>query len=134
MVREAREKSGSLITADAALEQGKDVYALPGAVNSPLSSGCNRLIRQGAGILLSPEDLLEEMGISQGKIMKNVDENKIKLETQENLVYSCLDFTPKSLTEIVRECNLSVSLLLDILVSLELKGLVGEISKKYYTK
>ena len=63
LVMEAREKSGSLITADLALEQGKDVYALPGPVNSQLSQGCHRLIRQGAGILISPEDLLVELGI-----------------------------------------------------------------------
>ena len=58
---EAKERSGSLITADMALEQGKDIYALPGPINSQLSRGCNRLIKQGAGILLSPEDLLEEL-------------------------------------------------------------------------
>ena len=61
LVMEARQKSGSLITADMALEQGRDVYALPGPVDSPLSRGCNELIRQGAGILLGPEELLEEL-------------------------------------------------------------------------
>ena len=60
---EARLRSGSLITADMALEQGKDVYALPGSLDSPLSAGCNQLIQQGAGILLNPENLLEEWGI-----------------------------------------------------------------------
>ncbi|MFR7518834.1 MAG: DNA-processing protein DprA [Mediterraneibacter faecis] len=53
LIMEARERSGSLITADMALEQGKDVYALPDPVDSPCSAGCNRLIQQGAGILLS---------------------------------------------------------------------------------
>ncbi len=62
LVMEAKEKSGSLITADQALEQGKEVYALPGPVTSLLSQGCHRLIAQGAGILLSPEDLWKRWG------------------------------------------------------------------------
>ena len=60
LIMEAKERSGSLITADLALEQGKDVYALPGPVNSVLSQGCHRLIRQGAGILITPEELMDE--------------------------------------------------------------------------
>ena len=59
---EAKERSGSLITADMALEEGKDVFALPGLATSPMSRGCHRLIDQGAGILLSPEDLLDMLG------------------------------------------------------------------------
>ena len=55
IVIEAKERSGSLITADFAMEQGKDVYALPGRATDSLSGGCNRLIRQGAGIIISPE-------------------------------------------------------------------------------
>ena len=61
LVMEARVRSGSLITADMALEQGKDVYALPGPLDSPLSAGCNHLIQQGAGILLNPKNLLEKV-------------------------------------------------------------------------
>lgn len=61
LVIEARKKSGTLITVDAALEQGREVYALPGRVTDALSSGCNRLIAQGAGIATSPEELLEAL-------------------------------------------------------------------------
>lgn len=61
LVIEARKKSGTLITVDAALEQGREVYALPGRVTDALSGGCNRLIAQGAGIATSPEELLEEL-------------------------------------------------------------------------
>ena len=61
IVVEARERSGSLITADQALEQGRDVYALPGRVCDGLSQGCNRLIKQGAGIILSADDFLKEI-------------------------------------------------------------------------
>ena len=58
---EAREKSGTLITVDMALEQGKEVYAVPGRVTDALSSGCNRLVKLGAAMLLDPEELAEEL-------------------------------------------------------------------------
>ena len=61
VVIEARVKSGTLITVDMALEQGREVYVVPGRVTDRLSDGCNRLIRQGAGILLSPEEFLREL-------------------------------------------------------------------------
>ena len=64
LVVEAKEKSGSLITASCALEQGKMVYAIPGAVNDALSRGCHKLIYDGAGIAYSPEILLDEWGLS----------------------------------------------------------------------
>ena len=83
LIIEAKERSGSLITADMALEQGKDVYALPGPVTSPASQGCHRLIKQGAGILLSPEDLLMELEISNMNPGQNSDENKKMLESPE---------------------------------------------------
>mgnify|MGYP000797206482 CR=1 FL=1 len=73
LVMEARVRSGSLITADMALEQGKDVYALPGPLDSPLSAGCNHLIQQGAGILLNPKNLLEEWGIETNVLCRNTE-------------------------------------------------------------
>lgn len=132
LVMEAKEKSGSLITADMALEQGKDVYALPGPVNSHLSKGCNLLIRQGAGVLLSPDDLLEEWGILSSKNQQKNNLMKFPLESAENIVYSCLGFHPKNLEQLMTMTNYSVAKLLDILVGLELKGLVKEISKNNY--
>ena len=62
LVVEAREKSGTLITVDMALEQGREVFAIPGRVTDALSSGCNTLIRQGAGVAISPSALLEGLG------------------------------------------------------------------------
>lgn len=133
LVMEAKEKSGSLITADMALEQGKDVYALPGPVNSPLSRGCNLLIKQGAGVLTTPKEMLEEWGFVSYENQQKKERNKIPLESTEKLVYSCLDFNPKSPEQLMAMTNCSVTELLDILVGLELKGLVKEISKNYYT-
>ena len=68
LIIEAREKSGTIITADLALEQGKDVFVIPGRVTDRLSDGCNSLIRQGASLIQSPEQLLEELHIGYGKV------------------------------------------------------------------
>lgn len=138
LVMEAKEKSGSLITADMALEQGRDVYALPGPIESALSAGCNRLIRQGAGILLSPQDLLEEMQITPEKEVDRkrgkAGKNKIMLESGEILVYTNLGLYPKSREELLQLTGLSARELTAHLVSLELKGYIEERSKNYYIR
>ena len=138
LVMEAKERSGSLITADMALEQGRDIYALPGPVTEPLSCGCNRLIRQGAGILLNEEDLLEELQIRgllrEKKPCGEKEKNKIKLESVENLVYSKLGLYPRGLEEIQKETQLAAQELIGTLVSLQLKGYIREKSKNYYVR
>ena len=134
LVMEAREKSGSLITADLALEQGRDVYALPGPVNSELSIGCNRLIQQGAGVLLDPETLLNEWNFDVSSQRGKEDKNKKMLETTENLVYSCLGLYPKNVDRLVEETELGAGELLNTLVSLELQGYIREISKNHYIR
>lgn len=134
LVMEAKERSGSLITADLGLEQGKDVYALPGPATSPMSYGCHKLIQQGAGILLSPEELLEELSIQIRKLCKKTDKNKKVLETPENIVYSCLDLFPKSVSELLEHTEYAPKELLQILSTLEIKGLIKEVSKNYYIK
>lgn len=138
LVMEAREKSGSLITADMALEQGKDVYALPGPISSSLSNGCNRLIRQGAGILLSPEELVEELQILLPNTvvnkLKKSDKNKKMLESTENMLYSCLDLYPKSVSVLAEETKLAPARLFNLLIDLELQGYIKETAKNYYVK
>lgn len=134
IVIEAKERSGSLITADMALEQGKDVYALPGPASSSLSRGCHALIKQGAGILLSPKELLEDLGFMYKNKQRNFEENKISLESQENMVYSCLDFEPQNLGQLSATTNLEIPTLLNVLMDLELKGYIQQVSKNYYVK
>ncbi|HIW21677.1 MAG TPA: DNA-processing protein DprA [Candidatus Dorea intestinavium] len=134
IIIEAKIKSGTLITTDYALEQGRDIYALPGPVTSKLSAGCNRLISQGAGIITSVEELLFNLQVSS----ENPDENNVSakktLETDNNIVYSCLDFYPKNLESLIVETNLSPSRLMEELVMLEIEGLIKEISKNNYVK
>ena len=134
LVVEAREKSGSLITADFALDQGKDVYALPGPVTSALSQGCHRLIRQGAGILITPEELMDEWNLNRMQMGQKNNKNEKMLESPERMVYSCLDLFPKGIDELMKETELSISELMERLITLELKGYAEEVSRNYYIR
>lgn len=138
VVVEAKERSGSLITADLALEQGRDVYAVPGRLNDTLSAGCNRLIAQGAGIVFNIEDFLKDLGIfcgdegADGKIL-SAEEN-LSLEKEERLVYSCVDLRPRGPEELLNQTGLSAPALADCLVRLQQKGLITEIFKNAYIR
>lgn len=138
LVMEAKEKSGSLITADLALEQGRDVYALPGPIDSALSLGCNHLIRQGAGMLVSPEDLMQEVGILikkvQSKSTEERNSEKKVLESVENLVYSTFAVCSKSVSEILAETGLTPEQVMRSLAMLEISGYIKMISKDHYIK
>ncbi len=135
LVIEAKKKSGALITADFAIDQGKDVYALPGRVTDSLSAGCNRLISQGAGVILSVEDLLEELSLlplNASRRKENPKSKKLPLEKDELMVYGCLGLLPSGFEEILEKTGLSVQAASKILASLQQKGQVEEIYKNYY--
>lgn len=134
LVVEARERSGSLITAGYALDQGKPVYAVPGRIGDLLSQGTNQLIADGAGLGLSVEILLEELGLpirSKGDFRQI---SNIRLASQEEMVYSCLDLQPKNIEEIFQETGLDMKELTGILLKLELEGLIEEPVKNYYAR
>ena len=134
IVIEARERSGSIITADFALEQGKDVYALPGRISDSLSRGCNRLIKDGAGMILSAEDLQKDLCLSR-KICGANEKNKRKpLEKQQMVVYSCLDLHARSMDEIILKTGLELFEVSSILLELIQKGYVREIFKNHYIR
>lgn len=134
IVVEARERSGSLITADFALEQGREVYAVPGRICDVCSQGTNRLISQGAGIFLNMEDFLKEMHIFMKTEDNSAGKEKIVLENLERLVYSCLDLTPRNLETLMIETGLRLGALIENLEALQQMGIVSEIYKNYYIR
>lgn len=140
IVIEAGKKSGSLITVDMALEQGRDVYALPGPINSEMSEGCNYLIKQGAGIILSPEMLLDEISVSYERFNEQCEnvqknhKNEKMLETPEELLYSCLGLYPMGVEDLMKKTKMDIKKVMEALISLELDGYIKEISKNMYVR
>ncbi len=138
IVIEAKQKSGTLITVDMALEQGRDVYVVPGRLTDPLSEGCNRLIKQGAGLIMSPEELLPDFLLQSEKNLKiskrKKQKNNFVLDKEENMVYTALDLYAKNMEDIVEGINIPIQEISHILLSLELKGLVKEVGKNHYVR
>ena len=135
VVVEAKEKSGSLITVDCALEQGKDVYAVPGRFGDTLSRGCNRLIYHGAGILYDIDIFLEEIGVLPEKNENFVNSAQVSLEKDEILVYSVVDsLNPKYINNIIEETGLPLLQVLHILEHLKKSRLVQETFQNYYCR
>ena len=134
IVMEARKKSGSLITADYAMEQGKEVYALPGRITDALSEGTNHLIQQGAGILVSVEDFLQELQLQAGNIATQIDFKKNLLEKDESLVYALLDFYPVGLGTLIEKSPYGLAEILPVLERLENKGFIQETIPNYFIK
>lgn len=133
-VVEARKKSGSLITADYAMEQGRDVYAVPGSILDPLSEGCNELIFQGAIPLLHICDVAQNLLSDAGGEGLQTDFRNLLLEKDEALVYSFLDFQPHGLENLFMKTQLDCELLMDILERLQNKGFIREIIPNYFVR
>ena len=129
LVIEARARSGSLITADFALEQGKDVYALPGRITDALSYGTNQLIRQGAYPIVSVEELLTDLkvkGVHAGNAGNTKEPCLRALPATERTVYEALEIPPKGLEELLEKTDLSIPALSAALDGLIKKHLAEE--------
>lgn len=134
LVVEARKKSGSLITAEQALDQGKDVFVIPGRLGDTLSEGCNNLIRDGAVLVTTPQDILDYYGIIYRSQTENLKKNKLILERREKMVYANLSLEPKHLTVLAEEVHMDSAEVMRCILSL-LKGrLIKEIGNHYYIR
>lgn len=134
LVVEAKEKSGSFITVDQGLEQGKLVFAVPGRAGDEYSRGCNRLIKMGAELADDPDDLLHHFLMSRQSSACENEKNKYMLETKEKMVYSQLLLEPKHINQLVLDTGMPAKELLNVLISLELKGYVRQSAKNYFAR
>lgn len=133
LVIEAREKSGSLITVDMGLDQGKNIYAVPGRITDKLSGGCNNLIKMGAKVVTTAQDILEDFidympSESGQRVFTNI------FNDDEKAIYELISVSPKHLDELIETTGLEMGKLMEHLLSLELKNLISQPVKNYYMK
>lgn len=132
IVVEAGERSGALITADFAVEQGRDVFAVPGNVFSPASRGTNRLIQNGAYAMVSPQDVLDVLDLAQVEDYKDARQT-LPADTTEAKILQALDFEPVHVDEISLEAGLPIEKVSAALTIMELKGMVQHVGGMRYT-
>ncbi len=131
VVIESKIKGGSLITAELALEEGREVFAVPGEIFSPVSEGCNNLIKNSsAKLITSVEDILDEFGWRK---IKKEEKNKLNLTDYEKKIYNILE-REKSLDEIIMESSMKAGEILSILMDLEVKKIVVSVSGGKYRR
>lgn len=128
VVVEAAERSGALITARHAMEQGRDVFAVPGPIDSPQSRGCHRLLRDGAKLVESVDDILEEilplLAVAAGAGIDSSEPCLPKLSEPMKAVYGRIDHAQRDVESLASECQMPISEVLSVLTQLELKRLV----------
>lgn len=135
LVVEAAEKSGSLITAQYALEHGRDVFAVPGNITFATSRGANRLIKQGAKLVDCVEDILEEMPSFHAKTepVSGPERKAFSLSAREAAIYELLARAPLHIDEIIVQSELTAAEVSTMLLHLELKGAVIPLPGTHYT-
>jgi len=136
LVVEAAHKSGSLITARFALEQNREVFAIPGSIHNPMARGCHQLIRQGAKLVESADDILEELRIPAKKnilypiktdanIHENPKDPHKTLDPDHQKLLKCLAYEPASIDELVNDSGFNAAEVASMLLILELEGIIA---------
>jgi DNA processing protein len=137
LVVEAGLNSGALITAAQALEQGRSVYAVPGHINAPSAMGSNRLIQQGAKLVMDASDILDDLQVLLPET-KPSPEAVVRplppLSDDERRIYEAIDASETPIDRIIMRCNLPSATVSATLLRLELKRLVRQLPGKYFVK
>ena len=137
VVVEATQRSGSLITASLALEQGREVFAVPGSIYSFKSTGCHFLIKQGARLIENSDDVLDELGLNYAHLPKT-DTFKEKpfppVDESEKAIYDMIGDYPIHIDQIARQGNLEPAKASSILMQMELKGMIRQLPGKMFVR
>src|SRR4051812_30434992 len=137
LVVEAGLNSGALITASQAIEQGRSVYAVPGHINAPTAHGSNRLIQQGAKLVMDASDILDDLQIlfpEKQKLPEGSVRPLPELSEDERKVYDAINPTETPIDQIASTCALPSATVSSVLLRLELKRLVKQLPGKYFVK
>lgn len=128
LVVEAAMRSGSLITARLALEQNRDVLAIPGSIYNPQVAGCHYLLQQGAKLVMSSEDVLEEIGMRDNteKVVQT-----LSIADQNGILVNCIGYEITTVDQMMERSGLAIDTVLGHLANLELKGLVKSVPGGY---
>ncbi|HET8760244.1 MAG TPA: DNA-processing protein DprA [Nitrospiria bacterium] len=137
LVVEATAESGSLITARQALEQGREVFAVPGNVGTPTSAGTNQLIKAGATLVETADDILDHLGGQLGAAPTRsaaVSSIAIELTDDESRVVDLLSWEPSHVDELTARAGLAPHRLAEVLLGLELKGMARQVPGRCYVR
>ncbi|MEJ2704135.1 MAG: DNA-processing protein DprA, partial [Sedimentisphaerales bacterium] len=150
IVIEAAPRSGALITAQAALDYDREVMAVPGKIDSPLSKGAHQLIKEGARLIESVENVMDALGHLGEQLQEHVttaaaqateaaerslfDVSQLKLSDDEKKVFDCLDTEPVHIEQIIAESKLAPGSVNASLISLRLKGLIKQLPGSLFAK
>ncbi len=129
IIVEASERSGAIITADFALDQGREVMVVPGSVKSSVSKGCHKLIKQGACLVDSIDDVLQILGLdlrTEAKEAQAKHLSEVEITWEEQAVLDYLEWDPKRIDQIVQAVSFDASQVACLLTILELKGLIKQ--------
>jgi DNA processing protein len=135
LVVEAAKESGSLITARLALEQNREVFAIPGSIHNPLARGCNALIREGAKLVESCQDILEELSqYNQQDNKYSPTEAQSTLDLEQQTLLNLIMFSPTSIDTLVENSGETVEVISSMLLILELQGYIEANPGGCYTR
>lgn len=135
LVVEAAKQSGSLITARMALEQNREVFAIPGSIHNPLARGCNALIREGAKLVETTQDIMEELHqYNQQDDISATLPVQTTLDLEQQTLLNLVMFSPTSIDRLVENTGQSVEVISSMLLVLELQGYIEATAGGCYTR